>query len=110
MITSAKWSEYNAKTRQVNKTHLATRINRSPVRMLAGFSSSGPSLQLRPISRTSCAQDTDGFFIVEAATRASKTFSAGASLGGEAAAAGVTPDPETGANGGGIEDRGTSFR
>src|SRR3954465_5335752 len=77
--------------------------------MPAGFSSSGPSLRLRPISGTSCAQDTDGFFVVEAATGASETFSAGASLGGEAAAAGATPDPETGANGRGIEARGTSF-
>src|SRR4051812_4268834 len=98
------------KTRQVNKTHLATGMNRSPVRMPAGFSSSRPSLRLRPISRTSCAQDTDSFFVVEAATGASETFSAGASLGGKAAATGAAPDLETGANGGGIEARGTSLR
>src|SRR3954470_15685987 len=96
--------------RQVNKTHLATGRNCSPVRMPAGFSNSGPSRRLRPISRTSRAQDTDGFFVVEAATGASETFSAEASLGGEATATGAAPDPETGANGGGIEARGTSFR
>src|SRR3954466_16015140 len=85
-------------------------MKRSPVRMLVGFSSSGPSRQLSPISRASRAQDTDGFFVVEAAAGASETFSAGASLGSEAAAAGAAPDLETGANGGGIEARGTSFR
>src|SRR3954462_8723728 len=85
-------------------------MKRSPVRMPAGFSNSGPSSRLRPISRTSRAQDTDGFFVVEAAARACKTFSAGASLGGEATATGAAPDPEIGANGGGIEARGTSFR
>src|SRR4051812_2950711 len=91
------------KIMQVNETHLATGMNRSPVRMPAGFSSSGPSRRLRPISRTSCAQDTDGFFIVEAVTGASATPSAGTLLGGEAAAAGATPDLETRAIGGGIE-------
>src|SRR3954466_8102926 len=85
-------------------------MKRSPVRMPAGFSSSGPSRRLRPISRTSRAQDTDGFFVDEVAAGASETFSAGASLGGEATRAGAAPDPEAGANGGGIEARGTSFR
>src|SRR3954464_16002229 len=85
-------------------------MKHSPVRMPAGFSSSGPSRRLRPISKTSCAQDTDDFFVVEAAAGASETFSAGASLGGEATATGAAPDPETGKNGGGIEARGTSFR
>src|SRR4051812_30310760 len=85
-------------------------MNRSPVRMPADFSSLGPNRRLRPISRTSCAQDMDGFFVVEATAGASETFSAGASLGGEATATGAAPDPATGANGGGIEARGTSFR
>src|SRR3954471_7230945 len=94
-------------------------MKRSPVRRPAGFSSSGPSRRLSPISRTSRAQDTDGFFVVEAAAGASRTSSAraslrgevavaGASLRGEAAAAGASPSPETGANGGGIEASGTS--
>src|SRR4051812_43953800 len=69
------------KTNVGEQTHLATGMKRSPVRMPAGFSSSGPSQRLRAISRTSCAQDTDGFFVVEAAAEASETFSAGASLG-----------------------------
>src|SRR3954466_16155885 len=85
-------------------------MKRSPVRMPAGFSSSGPSRRLRPISKTSCAQDTDGFFVVEAATGASETSSARASLRGEDAATGAAPSPETGANGGGIESSGTSLR
>src|SRR4051812_38574216 len=85
-------------------------MKRSPVRMPAGLSSSGPSRRLRPISRTSRSQDTDGFFVVEATTGASETFSMGASLGGEAVATGAAPDPETGANDGGIEARGTSLR
>src|SRR4051812_12964139 len=85
-------------------------MKRSPVRMPAGFSSSGPSRRLRLISRMSLAQDTDGFFVVEAAAGASETFLAGASLGGEATATGAAPDPETGEKGGGIEARGTSVR
>src|SRR3954465_8024212 len=84
-------------------------MKRSPVRRPAGFSSSGPSRRLSPISRTLRAQDTDGFFVVEAATGASGTSSVGASLRGEAAAAGASPSPETGANGGGIESSGTSM-
>src|SRR4051812_6945376 len=83
-------------------------MKRSPVRRPAGFSSSGPSLRLSPISRTSRAQDTDGFFVVEAAAGASGISSAGASLRGEVAAAGASPSLETGANGGGIEASGTS--
>src|SRR4051812_36170695 len=75
-------------------------MKRSPVRMP----------RLRPISKTSCAQDTDGFFVVEAATGASETSSAGAFLRGEVAATGAAPSPETGANGGGIEASGTSLR
>src|SRR3954467_13549740 len=94
----------------MNKTYLATRMNHSPVRMLAGFSSSGPSFRLRPISKTSCAQDTEGLFDDEAATGASETTLAGALLGGEAVAAGAAPNPETGANRGGREARGTSSR
>src|SRR4051812_3283317 len=94
----------------MNKTYLATGMNRRPVRMLAGFSSSGPNFRLRPISNTSCAQDTEGLFEDEAAAGASVMTSAGALLEGEAAAAGVAPNPETGANGGGSEDRGTSSR
>src|SRR3954463_9098485 len=85
-------------------------MKRSPVRMPAGFSSSGPSRRLRPISRTSHAQDTDGFFVVKAAAGDSETFLAGASLGGEATATGAAPDLEIGSNSGGIEARGTSFR
>src|SRR3954468_22571787 len=84
-------------------------MKRSPVRMPAGFSSSGPSRRLRPISKTSRAQDTDGFFVVEAATGDSETSSAGASLRGEVAATGAAPSPETGANGGGIKASGTSL-
>src|SRR3954464_13245919 len=83
-------------------------MKRSPVRRPAGFSSSGPSRRLSPISRTSRAQDTYGFFVVEAAAGASGISSAGASLRGEAAAAGASPSPETGVNGGGIEASGTS--
>ena len=94
----------------MNITYLATGMNRRPVRMLAGFSSSGPNFLLRPISNTPCAQDTEGFFEDEAAAGASVTTAAGASLGGEAAAAGVAPNPETGANGGGSAARGTSSR
>src|SRR3954463_10980052 len=93
-------------------------MKRSPVRRPAGFSSSGPSRRLSPVSRTSRAQDTDGFFVVLATAGASGTSSAraslrgevavaGASLRGEAAAAGASPSPETGANGGGIEASGT---
>src|SRR3954470_15526738 len=116
--------------RRGERTHLATRMKRSPVRRPAGFSSSGPSWRLSPSSRTPRAQDTDGFFVVEAAAGASGAPSAGASsrigaaaagaslrgegatigtsLRGEVAAAGAFPSPETGANGGGIEASGTS--
>src|SRR3954471_4949500 len=94
-------------------------MKRSPVRRPTGFSSSGPRRRLSPNSRTSRAQDTDGFFVVEAAAGTSGTSSAGASvrgevtavgasLRGEAATAGASPSPETGANGGGIEASGTS--
>src|SRR3954471_2485395 len=111
-------------------TYLATGMKRSPVRRLAGFSSSGPSRRLSPSSRTSGAQDTDGFFDVEVAVGASGTPSAeassrigaaaagaslrgetaalGTSLRGEVATTGAFPSPETGAKGGGIEASGTS--
>src|SRR4051812_663379 len=94
----------------MNKTYLATGMNRRPVRMLAGFSSSGPNFRLRPISNTSCAQDIEGLFEDEAAAGASMMTSTGVFLGGKAAAAGVAPSPETGTNGGGSYARGTSSR
>ena len=111
-------------------THLATGMKRSPVRRLAGFSSSGPNRRLSPSSRTSGAQDTDGLLDVEVAVGASGTPSAeassrsgaaaagaslrgetatlGTSLRGEVAIAGAFPSPETGAKGGGIEANGAS--
>src|SRR4051812_32753025 len=94
----------------MNKTYMATGMNRRPVRMLAGLSSSGPNFRLRPVSNTLCAQDTEVLFEDEAATGASVMTTAGAFLGGEAATAGVAPNPETGTNGGGSEAIGTSSR
>src|SRR4051812_10249837 len=94
----------------MNKTYLATGMDRRPVRMLAGLSSSGPNFRLSPVSNTPCAQDTEGLFEDEAVAGASVMIAARAFLGGKAAAAGVDPNPETGANGGGSKARGTSSR
>src|SRR4051794_31389381 len=96
------------KNRQMNNTQSVTGMNRRPVRMLAGFSNLGPNLQVRPVSNTSCAQDTAGFFEDVAAAGASAIIAAGASLGGEALAAVESPRPAIGANGGGNDARGTS--
>src|SRR3954463_697194 len=96
------------KNKQTNITHLATGMNRRPVRMLAGFSSSGPNFRVRPVSSKSCAQDTDGFFEDEAAAGASAVIAAGAPLGGEAPAVGAAPKLTTGANGGGNDASGAS--
>src|SRR4051812_26269237 len=70
-------------------------MKRSPVRTLAGFSSSGPNRRLSPSSRTSGAQDTDGLLDVEVAVGASGTPSAEASSRSGAVAAGASLRGET---------------
>src|SRR4051812_37987906 len=92
--------------KRVRNTHLATGMKRMPIRILAGFSNSGPSFRLRPISNTLCAQDIDGFFEDEAAAGASVAISVGTPFGGEVLAAGATTRPVTGTKGGGSDANG----